>query len=229
ELGRAFGLDTVEGALAAPEEARLAMLLAGRAPAHLSPSRRPYDFFDGKGVLELLAARFGVAPPRLLPPPAASARLLHPGQSAQLEPLQPGRPFEYVGVLHPDLVAKWDLKEAPIVAELDPARFDLGAPVRVRALARFPTVERDVSVVSDKGVAASDVVAEIRRAAGPLLNEARIVDLYDRPPVPAGRVSLTVTLGFQDPARTLTGDEVQAAVDAVTAAVRARGWDIRRE
>jgi phenylalanyl-tRNA synthetase beta subunit len=42
-------------------------------------------------------------------------------------------------------------------------------------------------------------------------------------------VSLTVALAFQDPARTLTGDEVQSSVDAIVAALRARGWNIRGE
>ena len=42
-------------------------------------------------------------------------------------------------------------------------------------------------------------------------------------------MSLTLPLVYQDPARTLTGDEVQAAVDAVVAALRARGYEIRGE
>jgi phenylalanyl-tRNA synthetase beta chain len=229
ELGRVFGLDQVRGAQAAPEEPRLGVLLSGRASAHLSPSGRPYDFFDAKGLLELLAARFGVPAPRLGPPSPSSEGVLHPGQSAALEPLAPGRPPEYVGVLHPDLVARWELKDAPIVAELDPARFDAGATVRVRALARFPGVERDLAVVCETSVPSAEVVAEIARAGGPLLREVRVVDKYDRPPVPAGRVSLTVALSYQDPARTLTGDEVQSSVDGVVAALRARGWDIRGE
>ena len=99
----------------------------------------------------------------------------------------------------------------------------------MRALDRFPAVERDVAVVVEAAVPAEDVLAEIRRAAGPLLREVQVVDKYDRPPVPAGRVSLTVALAYQDPARTLTGDEVQSSVDAIVAALRARGWDIRGE
>jgi phenylalanyl-tRNA synthetase beta chain len=102
-------------------------------------------------------------------------------------------------------------------------------PIRVRALDRFPAVERDLAVVADAAVPAEDVLGEIRRAGGPRLREVRVVDKYDRPPVPAGRVSLTVALAYQDPARTLTGEEVQASVDAVVAALRARGWDIRGE
>jgi phenylalanyl-tRNA synthetase beta chain len=105
----------------------------------------------------------------------------------------------------------------------------MGAPIRVRALDRFPAVERDLAVVVDAPVPAEDVRAEIRKAGGPRLREVRVVDKYDRPPVPAGRVSLTVALAYQDPARTLTGDEVQSSVDAVVAALRARGWDIRGE
>jgi phenylalanyl-tRNA synthetase beta subunit len=42
-------------------------------------------------------------------------------------------------------------------------------------------------------------------------------------------VSLTFRLVFQDPSRTMTGDEVQAAMDAVAQALRARGHEIRGE
>jgi len=229
ELGRVFGLDRAFPD-AASEELRLGLLLAGRAPGHWSAAARAVDFYDVKGVIELLASRFGVPRPDFQPLTGPSwDGVLHPNQSAQLAPLRPGRPPEYVGLLHPDLAARLELKEAPIVAELDPARFDMGASIRVRAIGRFPAVERDVAVVVDAAVPAEDVLAEIGRAAGPLLREVQVVDKYDRPPVPAGRVSLTVALAYQDPARTLTGDEVQSSVDAIVAALRARGWDIRGE
>jgi phenylalanyl-tRNA synthetase beta chain len=229
ELGRVFGWDRVGRLQAGPEEPRLGLLLAGGVPAHWSSPARPVDFFDGKGLVELLARHFGVPTPSLQPAHAMWDGILHPGRSAVLEPLQPGRPVEYVGVLHPDLVARWELKDAPIVAEIDPARFDAGVPVRARGLARFPAVERDLSVLVEAAVPSADVLSEMRRAGGPLLREVRVVDKYDRPPVPAGRVSLTVALSYQDPARTLTGEEVQASVDATVAALRARGWDIRGE
>ena len=115
------------------------------------------------------------------------------------------------------------------MAELDAARFDAAGPVRVAPRARFPAVARDLSVLAPASASSADVLDEVGRAGGPLLREVRVVDRYDRPPVPPGQVSLTVTLTYQDPARTLTGEEVQASVDAVVAALRARGWDIRRE
>src|SRR5262249_33918919 len=172
---------------------------------------------DGKGVLELLARRFGVPTPVLLAPDARWSGILHPGQSAILEPLRSGRPAEYLGVLHPALVERWELKDAPLVAELDPARFDAGPPVRARALARFPGVERDLSVVVEAALPSSEVRSAVEGAAGPLLREVRVVDRYDRPPVPAGRVSLTLTLAYQDPPRALTGDAGHAPGDPLVA------------
>jgi len=54
-------------------------------------------------------------------------------------------------------------------------------------------------------------------------------DRYDRPPVPPGKVSLMLSLRFQHPERTLTGEEVQSQVEAVVRGLRAAGLDIRRE
>ncbi len=101
--------------------------------------------------------------------------------------------------------------------------------MRARPLPRFPAVERDLSVLCDAEASAADVADVVRAAAGPRLQAAEVTARYDRPPVPPGRVSLTFRLVFQDPSRTLTGDEVQAAMDAVAAALRARGYEIRGE
>ena len=211
----------------------------GAAPRHPPRRRRARPLVGGRAAAATSSTRRassscwpGIsASPRRGSSPCTRCGTAYctPGSPRCCEPVQPGRPVEYLGVLHPDLVAKWELKEAPIVAEIDPARFDVGAPVRARALARFPAVERDLSVLCDASVPSAEVLAEIRRAGGPLLREVRVVDKYDRPPVPAGRVSLTVALAYQDPARTLTGEEVQSSVDAVVSALRARGWDIRGE
>ena len=64
-------------------------------------------------------------------------------------------------------------------------------------------------------------------AAGERLRSASLVDRYTGNQVPAGKVSLTVSLRFQDQERTLTSEEVQQAVDRVVAELRAAGCEIR--
>ena len=101
--------------------------------------------------------------------------------------------------------------------------------MRFTALDRFPAVQRDLSIVCDESVAAAEIDARVRAAAGGLLRSVSLLDRYTGNQVPAGKVSLTVSLRFQDPERTLTSEEVQEAVDGVIRELRAAGFEIRGE
>jgi len=220
EIGRVFGSN------GGRERGRVAVLLTGAAaPLHHAERPRAADFFDLKGVLDGLAARLGAG--RLEMARVGAPDFLHPGQSATVR--LGDRAIGYAGALHPDRAAEWEARGPVFVAELDASALPSAAAVRARPLPRFPAVERDLSVLCDLEVTAAEVADAVRAAAGPRLQAAEVTARYDRPPVPSGRVSLTFRLVFQDPSRTLTGDEVQAAMDAVVAALRARGHEIRGE
>jgi len=225
ELGRVFLKEPARPR----EERRLALLLSGLwHPRHWSLPSRPFDLYDVKGLVELLFERLGEPAPhadRQAPPPA----FLHPGRSARL--VQGGREVGFVGVLHPDVAERYELKDEAVVLELDLERL-LEAPAgiaRFRALDRFPAVERDLSIVCDEQAEAAEIDARVRQAAGALLRSVSLVDRYAGNQLPPGKVSLTVSLRFQDRERTLTSEEVQASVDAVVGALRAAGHEIRGE
>jgi phenylalanyl-tRNA synthetase beta chain len=63
--------------------------------------------------------------------------------------------------------------------------------------------------------AASEVEAAIREAAGSLLTDARLFDVYRGKPLEATERSLAYRLRFESPDRTLTEAEVDAAVAAI--------------
>jgi phenylalanyl-tRNA synthetase beta chain len=117
------------------------------------------------------------------------------------------------------------------VAELnlDLLSLQTAPAARFQPLPRFPGAERDLSILSSAEVEAETVVNVIRKAAGPALVEVTVTDRYDRPPVPAGKVSLLLSLRYEDRERTLTGDRVQASVDKVIRELRSAGFDIRGE
>lgn len=224
EIGRVFLAD--EGRVR--EERRLGILLAGDVrPGHWSEAGRPADFFDLKGLLAALAERLDLPPFELSRKGCPS--LLHPGQSATLR--LSGEAVGWLGALAPDRVASADLKLEPYVAEL---RLDLllnaaAGPVRVEAVPRQPAVARDLSVLCDAGAESGELVALALRAGGPVLRSVTVADRYQGAPVPEGRVSLMLALRYQDPTRTLTGEEVERSVAAVAAALRAAGAEIRGE
>jgi phenylalanyl-tRNA synthetase beta chain len=124
----------------------------------------------------------------------------------------------------------WELRDEAVVAELELEPLTRApAPPRFRPLPRSPAVARDLSVAADEGVTAAEIEARIRAAAGELLKDVSVVDRYVGPRVAPGQKSLTFSLVYQDPGRTLTGEEVQASVDRVVASLRAAGLEIRRE
>jgi phenylalanyl-tRNA synthetase beta chain len=135
----------------------------------------------------------------------------------------------YLGVLHPDVARSWELREDAVVAEvgLEGVLAEAPAPARFQPLPRFPEVARDLSVICEAGLPSAQIETLVARAGGELLRAVAITDRYQGPPVPAGRVSLTLALRYQHPGRTLTGEEVQASVDAVIQALRAAGFEIR--
>jgi phenylalanyl-tRNA synthetase beta chain len=71
-------------------------------------------------------------------------------------------------------------------------------------------------VVLPEAQPAGRVAQLIRRAGGPLLREAALFDIYRGAPLAPGEKSLAYRLVFQDPERTLTEAEVDAAVAEVT-------------
>jgi phenylalanyl-tRNA synthetase beta chain len=223
ELGRVF-----EPAGSRPREVpRLGLLLAGATRRHWSSAPPPADFFELRGLIEALFSRLGLAAPEFRREDLPDA--FHPGRAAAV--WHDGRRLGLAGALSPELARAFELRDETLAAELDlePLFQADVARVRARALERFPGVTRDLSLLCAETLTAAEVEAAVRGAAGELLREINIVDRYQGAPVPAGRYSLTLGLRYQHAERTLTGEEVQASVEAVAAALRARDIEIRGE
>jgi phenylalanyl-tRNA synthetase beta chain len=223
EIGKVFAAD---GA-GVRETPHLGLLWCGATePPHWSRKSRAADFFDGKGAVLRACAAFGAGDVAF----AASARPdLHPARCVDV--YADGMVVGWLGVLHPDRSEQLGVRTEVVVAEIALGMMGAlpGPGVRMRALDRFPAVVRDLSVVTDREVPAGALLGVVREAAGPLLRDAALADRYEGAPLPAGRVSLTLSLRFQAQERTLLGDEVDRAMQDVGARLRAAGHEIRGE
>jgi phenylalanyl-tRNA synthetase beta chain len=90
----------------------------------------------------------------------------------------------------------------------------------LRPVPRFPAVARDVAVVVAESVRWAELEACVRQAAAPELVEMRFFDVYRGRQIPPGKKSIAFSLIFRAPDRTLTGEEADAAREAVVAALR---------
>jgi phenylalanyl-tRNA synthetase beta chain len=223
EIGRVF-----EPAPGLPRERRsLAVVLTGQLrPGHWGGPPEPSDFFTVKGLLEAAAARLGQDGLEIAErgtPPSH----WHPGRSAEVR--WQGRALGWVGELSRAAAQAFDLADRVTAAEVDLEPWLEAEPKarRVQALDRFPAVTRDLSLVMDEGTAAADLLRTVTASAGARLRSVAVLDRYAGGSLPSGKVSVTVSLRFQDKARTLTSDEVDADVAAVARSLREAGAEIR--
>jgi phenylalanyl-tRNA synthetase beta chain len=221
------------------ERLRLGIVMTGpAAPSAWNVASRQVDFFDLRGVVDEVLARFNV--PHAYAP--ARAGSYHPGRCAELHlpselpdnlaqqlDLQPHETVTlsvgYLGQLHPLIAERFDLEGREVyVAELAFDRLvEHGqGQGQLEPLARFPGLDRDLALVLDRDAPHEQVGAAIHDAGGALLERVALFDLYQGPQVPEGKKSLAYTLRFRAPDRTLTDAEADDAMSEITTAVRSR-------
>jgi phenylalanyl-tRNA synthetase beta chain len=199
--------------------------------AHWSTPLRTVDFFDAKGVVEAIAAAFGITADFL----AAERGFLVPGRTADVVATSSAGSVAIgvVGEVSPAVAeARGFPPGEPIyVAELDLTALGAAADagdLRAEPLPRYPSIVRDISILVAEALPAAAVRGTIRAAAPPTLVSIIEFDRYQGKGVPEGRVSLSLRLTFRAPDRTLTDEEAQAATDAIVAALRGEHHAERR-
>jgi phenylalanyl-tRNA synthetase beta chain len=175
------------------------------------------DLFDLKADVEALLAAAGCAGEVAWT--AAAHPALHPGQSARIE--RAGKPVGWLGSIHPSLAAALDLPVSVQLFELDTSALS-GAPRPAFApLSKFPSIRRDLAIVVDRTVTFARIEDSVRSAAGDLLRELVLFDIYVGEKVDSSRKSIALGLILQATSQTLTDDEVAAVTARVLDALRA--------
>jgi len=201
---------------------------------HWSGARRAVDFSDIKGVVEQLLSLL-VGTPKGVPYEFSETATpyLVSGRAARIT--LNGKTIGEFGQLSTAIAESRDLpaEDEVYAGEIDLDALTAAAPaetLRTSPLPRYPSVVRDVSILVADTLSAATVRGTIRSAAPPsrdasagqapaTLIEIREFDRYQGKGVPEGKVSLSFRLTFQSPERTLTDDEVQAAMQRIIEAL----------
>lgn len=211
------GLRFVPGYSGLSQQPMLAGLLYGNAlPEGWANPPRKADFFDAKGDLEALFALTGDPSVFTLEP--ASHPALHPGQSARI--VRDGIGAGFIGALHPRIQRELDLPGSVFLFELGQSFLLEGRLPAHRDLSRFPAVRRDIALVLDRSVPAAEVLGLVRSEGGECLREVILFDVYEGPGVGTDQRSVALGLTLQHASRTLTDDEVSAAIERITALLK---------
>lgn len=211
EIGKTFHAG---GSRQLPKEKQqlAGVLLGSMNEAGWNVTSQPFDFFDGKGVLEALARELALPNLRMKALTAEEAPHLQPGRAAQV--LADGAVLGWLGEIHPRAVARFEISGSVVAFELDVAALiKQSSDVRpYQDVSQFPAVSVDIALVLDESVSNEEVLRSLHSAGGRLLEDIRLFDVYrDDERLGQGKKSLAYTLRYRAADRTLTSAEVEKA------------------
>jgi phenylalanyl-tRNA synthetase beta chain len=193
---------------ALPDEPTRLSLVSGR------------DFLGLKGIVEAVVDRLHLQdelrarPASLAPFAAGRAAELFLGETS----------LGYLGEIDPSERAAFSLRGPCSAAELAfGVLMDRAVIVpRAHPLPPYPAVSRDLSLVVSKSLPWAELASAARIAAGSLLESITYFDTFSGSEIPADQHSLHFGLKFRRLDRTLTGEEVDRAVQAIVSACKVR-------
>jgi phenylalanyl-tRNA synthetase beta chain len=143
---------------------------------------------------------------------------LDPGAAIRVN----GEVLGTLGLLSANALALSGVDEPLCAAEIGlPALYDRYPPATsARALPQFPPVDRDISIVVDETVQWRHIAAAVAALDEPALESLEFVTTFRGRQIPPGRKSVTMRLRFRAPDRTLTSEEVDAAMKSIIQALQ---------
>ncbi|MBI1195994.1 MAG: phenylalanine--tRNA ligase subunit beta [Gammaproteobacteria bacterium] len=190
------------------EEDMLAGIVWGPLlPSQWSSEVRAADFYDIKGDLEALFPGLEYVP--------AERPALHPGRSARIVGPD-GTEIGWIGTMHPETQRAADMASGEVVLfELRLSAVLRDTHAMFRELSRYPSVRRDLALLVPETVLAEQIRKTVYAAAGSLLTEFEIFDVYQGERIDSGLKSVAIGLTMQEISRTLTDDEVEGCMREV--------------
>ena len=178
------------------------------------------NFFTIKGELEAILS--GLRMPKAGYTAEKCNPTYHPGRCAKVTVA--GVDVGYIGQIHPLVAQNYDIDSEVYCAEINfTALMDLQLPeATYTPLPKYPSVSRDLAVVCDEAITVAQVEEIIETAAGKLLRNIRLFDIYRGTGVPEGKKSMAFSLELRADDRTLTDTDSENVVSKVLEALKTK-------
>ena len=170
-------------------------------------------FFTLKGELEAIFT--GLRMPKASYVAEKNNPTYHPGRCAKvsIQDVELG----YIGQIHPLVAKNYGMDSEVYCAEINFTKLmalQLPEPTYT-PLPKYPTVSRDLAVLCDEEITVAQVEDIMESAAGKLLRNIRLFDIYRGTGVPEGKKSMAFSLELRADDRTLTDADSEEVVSKV--------------
>ena len=197
------------GISAADQVQKIAGAICGdRHGAQWASESKILDFFDAKADVEsLLSLRAQEVTFEVSEHPALQA-----GQAAKI--VKNGNIIGYLGALSPIIQKKLSLPKVYLF-ELVQAECQQGEIASYRAFSSFQASQRDIALVLNKEIQASDLITAIKNLKQEHLIDVGIFDVYEGEHIESGKKSIALNLSYQSNEATLTDEQLNHNVDKI--------------
>lgn len=185
------------------------------------------DFYTMKGVIEEFFEKIGLHEKETYDPKSGKP-FLHPGRQANI--IYNGKVAGYLGEVHPEVADHYDIGDRAYVAVLDmPLLVEMATFDRkFEGIAKFPAVNRDLSMVVPKEILAGQIEAMIAQRGGKILESYQLFDIYEGSQIKEGFKSIAYSITFRAKDKTLEEAEVSAAMKKILNGLESMGIELRQ-
>lgn len=182
------------------EDIKVTMLMSGNYITNSWQNNFKVDFYVIKGIVENLLDYLGFKNRYEFEKNILNE--IHPGVGARI--LLDKKPIGIIGKVHPKIT-----KDEIYVAELSLTKLMTKVkPLKYKEANIYPGIEKDLAFIVKKDMSAKELITNIRKSGGRLLQDITVFDIYMGENLSEDEKSIAFKLLFIDPNRTLTDDEV---------------------
>ena len=180
-----------------------------------------------KGVIEEFFESIGMMKKPSYDPNAGKP-FLHPGRQANI--IYDQVTVGYLGEVHPEVCDNYDLKTKVYIAVVDMPQIEPFATFdrKYTGIAKYPAVNRDISMVVPKSVLVGQIEAVIAQRGGKLLENYKLFDIYEGEQIKAGFKSIAYSITFRDQERTLEDHDVNVTMKKILNGLESLGIELRQ-
>lgn len=128
-----------------------------------------------------------------------------------------------IGIAQPSVLGRWDIPQDVYYFQCSLDKISSLKPAetfRVRPVAKFPLVRRDVAFIVDDQVTVASLEAAMRSSGSSALADVRLFDQFTGKNIPKGKRSLAFALFYQKESGTFTDEEIRSLQDRVGASLK---------
>lgn len=190
------------------EDKKLCSLMTGEYYLGID-NKKNVDFYIIKGVAEELLDYLGYGNRYSFVLPKETLKEFHPGQVAEIN--VNGEIVGVIGRIHPEIA-----KDPVFVLEinLDKLLAKKVGKMKFKDISIYPTVNKDIAVIIDKNITSDEISKVIKKAAGSLLVNQKLFDVYTNP-ILGDKKSVAYALTFGSKERTLTDEEINITINKI--------------